>query len=192
MRPPVSKGWVALAAVGGLAYPFLVYFGITVIPPAALLLVALILIAARIVSLSRLVGSRWWLAAFGVAALGLIGLLAAAPALAVKAYPVAVSLAVAAVFALSLVFPPTLIERIARLTEPDLPPEGVIYTRKVTWVWVFFLIGNAIISIATALYGSLEQWTLWNGFLSYIAMGALFSGELVVRRVVRRRHQVLS
>ena len=69
----------------------------------------------------------------------------------------AISLAVATIFAASLRFPPTVIERIARLTEPDLPPEGVIYTRKVTVVWVAFLLVNAAISLWTALCGSLEQ-----------------------------------
>jgi len=104
----------------------------------------------------------------------------------VKAYPVAVSLAAAAVFALSLHFPPPVIERIARLTEPDLPPKGVAYTRRVTEVWVGFLLLNASISAATAVWGSLDQWTLWNGLLSYLAMGALFAGEFVVRQRVRR------
>ncbi|HLN22604.1 MAG TPA: hypothetical protein VK558_01320, partial [Patescibacteria group bacterium] len=106
--------------------------------------------------------------------------------LAVKAYPVAVSLAVAGVFGLSLVYPPTVVERLARLSEPDLPPQGVAYTRKVTLVWVLFLLANAGVSTATALWGSLAQWTLWNGLLSYVAMGTLFAAEFMIRRRVRR------
>jgi uncharacterized membrane protein len=95
-------------------------------------------------------------------------------------------LALATIFGASLRFPPTVIERIARLTEPDLPPEGVVYTRKVTAVWVGFLLVNAAISLWTVLWGSLEQWALWNGLLSYLAMGILFTAEYLVRRVVRR------
>ena len=30
------------------------------------------------------------------------------------------------------------IERIARLQHPDLPPEGVVYTRRVTQIWCVF------------------------------------------------------
>ena len=54
------------------------------------------------------------------------------PVIAARAYPVAISLAMAAIFAASLRHPPTIVERIARLSEPDLPPEGVAYTRQVT------------------------------------------------------------
>ena len=106
--------------------------------------------------------------------------------LAVQAYPVVVSLSVAAIFGFSLLFPPTLVERIARLTEHDLPPSGVIYTRKVTAIWTVFLIANAGVSAVTALWGTLAQWTLWNGLLSYLLMGTLFIGEWLVRKRVRR------
>lgn len=181
---------MVVAAAGGLAYPFVVYFGLAVVPPAALLLVGLGLIAARMVGMRRLEGSTVWLIAFAVAGLALVGLLAAVPQMAVKAYPVAVSLAVAAVFALSLRFPPTVIERLARISEPDLPPEGVAYTRRVTQIWVAYLVANAAISTATALWGSMDQWTLWNGLLSYLGMGTLFCGEFLLRRRIRRRYQV--
>jgi uncharacterized membrane protein len=88
------------------------------------------------------------------------------------------------VFAVSLRYPPTIVERIARLREPDLPPAGVAYTRQVTRVWVGFLLANAAVSFWTARWGSLDQWALWNGLLSYLAMGALFGGEYLVRRMV--------
>ncbi len=92
----------------------------------------------------------------------------------------------AAVFGLSLLFPPTIVERIARITEPNLPPGGVVYTRRVTAIWAVFLLFNAVVSAATALWGTLAQWTLWNGLISYLLMGTLFAGELIVRRAVRR------
>ena len=89
--------------------------------------------------------------------------------LAVKIYPILMSLSVASVFALSLRYPPTVIERLARIREPELSPAGITYTRKVTIVWVVFLIANAGVSLITALWGTLAQWTLWNGLLSYLA-----------------------
>ncbi|MDR3439081.1 hypothetical protein [Telmatospirillum sp.] len=183
----MNSRWGVAAIVGGLAYPFLVYFGMTALPPAALVLIALGLIALRMAGFSGLAGRMVSLAIIAVAVLALVFLLLVSPYLAVKIYPVAVSLGTALLFLLSLRFPPTAIERIARLTQPDLPPAGIAYTRKVTQVWIGFLIGNAFVSALTALWGSLELWTLWNGLLSYLAMGGLFVGELLVRRRVQRR-----
>ena len=115
------------------------------------------------------------------AAIVLAVLLAVSPTIAARAYPVAISLATATVFALSLHHPPTIIERIARLTQPDLPAAAIVYTRRVTVVWVAFLLINAAISLWTALWGTLDQWALWNGLLSYLAMGVLFAGEYLIR-----------
>jgi uncharacterized membrane protein len=138
----------------------------------------------RLIGTSRLRRPLADTVAFVSAAIALVALLAVAPAIAARAYPVAISLATAAVFAVSLRYPPTIVERIARLREPDLPPAGVAYTRQVTRVWVGFLLANAAVSFWTARWGSLDQWALWNGLLSYLAMGALFGGEYLVRRMV--------
>ncbi len=189
MKPPPSKRWLILATVGGLAYPFAVYFGHSAFPAIVFVLAGMTLVLLRLLGLRGLVGGPGRLLPFAIAAFLLGSLMVWAPALAVEAYPVLVSLTVATLFGLSLVFPPTVVERIARLTEPDLPPEGVRYTRKVTVVWLGFLLINALISTAAALWGSLAQWTLWNGLLSYFAMGLLFVGEFIVRGVVRSRAQ---
>jgi len=178
--------WLILIFAGGLLYPLLVYFGATKIPSICFVLVGLALIGLRILALRRRPNARIWIIAFLIAAFGLVIVLLLDPALAVKAYPVAVSLCVATIFGLSLLYPPTLVERMARLKEPNLPAQGVLYTRKVTIIWTVFLLANALISTATAVWGTLAQWTLWNGLISYILMGALFIGEMMVRRVIRR------
>ncbi len=102
-------------------------------------------------------------------------------------YPVMMSFGVAAFFGGSLLFPPPLIERIARLSEPNLGPKGVAYTRKVTMAWFIFSLLNAMISLTTALYGNLELWTLYNGFISYLLMGSLFLSEYGFRQYYKRR-----
>lgn len=178
--------WLVLAATGSLGYSCLAYATIGSIPPVGLVLIGLGLIAVRMIGMRRMPGARRWIACLAVAGVALIALLAWKPALAARAYPVAVSLSVAAVFALSLRYPPSIVERIARLSEPDLPPRGVAYTRRVTGVWVVFLVINAAISLATALWGSPGLWALWNGVLSYVAMGLLFAGEYLIRQRVRR------
>lgn len=100
-------------------------------------------------------------------------------------YPVLVNASLLIVFALSLYWPPTIVERMARLTEPTLDAHGVQYTRRVTQMWCVFFVANGAISSWTALIDNEKIWTLYNGFIAYILMGALFAAEWLVRRRVR-------
>jgi uncharacterized membrane protein len=84
-------------------------------------------------------------------------------------------------FAWSLVYPPTIIERIARITEPDLPAAGVRYTRAITLVWCGFFLCNGLAALYTALYTSFEVWALYNGLIAYVLIGCLLGGELLYR-----------
>jgi uncharacterized membrane protein len=120
-------------------------------------------------------------------AVTLLGLVLWSPLFGLKAYPILVNLAFASAFALSLAFPPTAIERIARLREPEPSAEAVAYMRKVTVVWLAFFLVNAAISGWTAVGASLEIWTLYNGFIAYLAVGALFAAEYLVRLGLRNR-----
>lgn len=104
-------------------------------------------------------------------------------------YPVIINSALALIFSYSLVNPPPVIERLARLTQADLPPHAVLYTRNVTKVWLGFFIINGLIASYTALFTSLKTWTLYNGLIAYILMGLLFSGEYVVRLRVQKRNE---
>ena len=76
-------------------------------------------------------------------------------------------------------------KRFARLRDPDLPDGAIEYCRKVTIVWTVFCLSNAMIAAATALWGSIEVWTFWNAGLSYVLLGTLVIGEMIVRRQVR-------
>jgi uncharacterized membrane protein len=118
------------------------------------------------------------------AAIGALLLVVLSPLAGLQSYPILVSLALAGVFAHSLWRPPTVIERIVRLRKPNMPAP-VSYLRKVTLVWLGFFLANAAISAATAMSGSLELWTLYNGLISYLIMGTLFAGEWIVRGFVR-------
>jgi uncharacterized membrane protein len=94
------------------------------------------------------------------------------------------SIAIAAVFAMSLAHPPSLIERYARLRHPELPPEGRSYCRAVTMVWTAWLSVNALVALLLAVFGSDAAWALWTGVIAYLVMGFLFAGEFVLRRMV--------
>ncbi len=101
-------------------------------------------------------------------------------------YPVVVNLAMLLLFAASLWRAMPLVERLARLREPNLPPQAVRYTRRVTQVWCLFFIFNGGMALATCLIGNLHLWTLWNGGISYLLIGMLMGGEWLVRQRMRR------
>jgi uncharacterized membrane protein len=168
-----------LAGIATVSYPFLVYFGMPYLPPA--LLVALAIGIGALQLLRKRGGgliSRW---SFLLIVCVLLALLALRPVLAMQAYPPIVNLCLAATFAWSLAHPPTVIERLARLRTPDLVPKAIAYTRSVTWVWTIFFLANAAIATACALWSTVAVWTLWNGLIAYLLIGALVAGELVVR-----------
>ncbi len=102
-------------------------------------------------------------------------------------YPVAVNVVMLVLFGGSLFTAMPLVERLARLREPELPQRAIIYVRRVTQIWCLFFIINGSIALATCLAGSLHWWTLWNGMVSYLLMGLLMAGEWWVRRRLQAR-----
>ncbi|WP_127960182.1 hypothetical protein [Serratia microhaemolytica] len=102
-------------------------------------------------------------------------------------YPVVVNLVMLTLFAGSLFSAMPIVERLARLREPELPPEGVRYTRRVTQVWCLFFMVNATIAFSTAWYGDVQLWTAWNGMIAYLLIGLLMAGEWSVRRRMIKR-----
>lgn len=177
------KRWIAAALLlAGLAYPFAVYFGIEHLSPRlfALLLGGLWL-ARSLLAPSR-PGGR--LLTGGALAFCLALALLDDPLL-LRWYPVLVNLAMLGAFGITLIYGPPLIERLARLREPDLPPKAVRYTRRVTQVWVLFFIFNASLATVLTLWAPLSWWTLYNGLIAYLLMGLLFAGEWLVRQRVR-------
>ncbi len=105
-----------------------------------------------------------------------------------RLYPVLVNLALLVWFTSSLYFPPPVVERLARLKEPDLPAHAITYTRKVTKLWCIFFLLNGSVALYTSLFSSLSVWTFYNGFLAYCLMGMLGAGEYLVRRKVKQAH----
>lgn len=97
-------------------------------------------------------------------------------------YPVVVNMVMLTLFGGSLWTAMPLVERLARLHTPELPPAGVRYTRRVTQVWCFFFIVNGAIALFTALRGDMRLWTVWNGMIAYLLMGSLMAGEWLIRR----------
>lgn len=162
-----------------MLYPFAVYFGTRYLEPWKIACILIVLLGLRLIascavkhwsSLLLMVGLVYF--AFAIWSNELLTL---------RFYPAIANAAMLLLFSWSLLSPPTLIERIARIQHPNLPPEGVVYTRRVTQIWCGFFIVNGSIALATALWSSMAIWSLYNGFIAYLLMGILFVGEYLVR-----------
>ncbi|SDF17173.1 MULTISPECIES: hypothetical protein [Rhodanobacteraceae] len=170
--------------VVGILFPFIVYFGMDHVstPVFGLILGGLWLIRAP--ALLRQPGGGWML---GITLIYCTVLAFGGEERLLRWYPSLICALLFGAFGLSLKFGPPMIERIARVAEPDLPPVAIAYTRKVTWVWVGFFFLNGTASALLAGWGPLSWWTFYNGILAYSVMGALFLGEWILRQRLRRR-----
>jgi uncharacterized membrane protein/acyl-CoA synthetase (AMP-forming)/AMP-acid ligase II len=111
-------------------------------------------------------------------------------ALFLKLYPVFISILLLSAFGYTLFFPPEMIFRFAALRDKSVTGSAGekqvrAYCRKVTLVWCGFFIVNGGIALGT-VFGSDALWTVYNGGISYILMGLLFAGELMVRRRLKK------
>ncbi len=175
-----------LLGVVTVAYPVVVYLSLGHFEPRWL---ALLLLAIALVRL----GLGRTVAAWGVVAVALsLALLTwlGNALMPIKLYPVAVNAFMLVMFGSTIVRPPSAIERLARLSEPDLPEVAIAYTRKVTLVWCAFFFINGCIALATALWGTEAQWTLYNGGIAYVLMGLIAGVEWLVRKRVRGQQGV--
>lgn len=183
-----------LSAILLLAYPFAVYFGIERFGIEAIASVLIFFFIIRILAgskstLKELKYLAWVTGGVGILLLSLGALLNQQGWL--TYYPVVVSLCLLSVFGFSLFQEQSLIERFARLQEPDLDPRAISYTRTVTKVWCCFFMINGSIALSTC-FMPLSYWTLYNGLISYIAMGLLFATEFIVRKRIQKKLKPLK
>lgn len=178
----------ALTGLMLLAWPFLIGFGLASNSLHGILPVMALVLLLRVCQARRQGGPLRYL--FVSVALAGIALCAASYVLHahqwVLFYPVVVNLVMLVVFGGSLWTAMPVVERLARLREPDLSPVGVRYTRRVTQVWCGFFIINGAIALFTVLHADIRLWTLWNGMIAYLLMGTLMAGEWLVRQRVMK------
>lgn len=176
-----------LTAVLTALYPLAIWFGDGKVEPRWLAMLLLLAAASRLPAMKVSAAARW--SAAGALALA-AGAVWANALLPLKLYPVLVNAALLAAFAYSLAARMPMIERLARLTEPELPAAAVAYTRVVTQVWCVFFLVNGAIALWTALWASQAVWSLYNGVIAYLLMGLLLGGEYLVRLRFKRLHHV--
>jgi uncharacterized membrane protein len=133
-----------------------------------------------------------------IAAFALAGALAAAltvpPALLIHAPPVALHVALSALFGATLLGGrEPMVTRFARAEHGgSLPQDLQRYTRALTFLWSAFFAAMAAASASLALWGSATAWSLFTNLFSYLAVAGVFSAEYAYRRLRYRHHRHLS
>jgi uncharacterized membrane protein len=173
-------------------YPIAIYFVDTYLTPSQLMAGLLLLLAARVLTASWMkpVNRDRNIALIMLMLVAAVMVLLLMPGIDMgylRLYPVLINLMAFAIFFGSLYSRMPLVERIARMVHSDLPPQGVIYTRYVTWVWCAVLLFSASVSLYTAIGTSLETWSLYNGLIVYFLFSSVFLCEYLVRIQLRRK-----
>lgn len=186
----VAKALIGLVL---LAYPVAIYLARDHFTPSQMLAGLLALLGVRSLVagwILRVHAVRQWV--LGAALL----LAAVAMALAgnwvrlewLRFYPVLFDLAVAGMFLGSLFTERSLIERIASLFHREpLSANTIRYARHVTEAWAALMIVIALVATYTAVVSPLATWSLFNGVIVYVVLGAFFAGEYALRRHMKRK-----
>jgi uncharacterized membrane protein len=165
-----------------LVYPFFVYFGLTHFDSTLVMFFVIALLMIRgFTETQKNTRSVIFTSAFGVLVVAYFW----GDQQGLKLYPVLVNASMLLLFVSSLYAKQSIIERMARLKEPNLPETGVRYTRKVTIVWCVFFTLNGLVALFTAFWTSNETWLFYNGFLAYVLIGLLVVIEWIVRYRVK-------
>ncbi|MFW5386956.1 hypothetical protein [Yersinia sp. 2542 StPb PI] len=178
-----------LTVIALTAYPLAVWFGLSRWGMQVLAPILLLMFTLRLVTVRSKIKQQLWLGK-ALALAGIILSLASwglGKAQWLLFYPVVVNIILLMLFSYSLFRPPPIIERLARLSEPELSSRAVAYTRKVTQVWCGFFAVNGTIALATCLYGNMHIWALYNGGLSYLLIGSLMGLEWIIRKRVQQQ-----
>jgi uncharacterized membrane protein len=175
-----------LSVVLTIVYPVAVFYALTNYSPRVVGLLGLAIVIPLFALRFRNKGREHLWAVLRVPLIILALLLAGAifddPRF-VLAMPVLISLALLGTFGASLRGGgPSMIERFARMQEPELSAAQVVHCRQATIAWCAFFLVNAGIAAALALLEMTAWWAIYTGGIAYAAMGVMFAGEFVVRR----------
>ncbi len=177
----------ALAGLLLVTYPLVVYFGLARFSTRTVALVLLVALAPLVVHRLRRLDGRA-LRSLAWAPVATIACLAAGALLGASGFVLLVPVGVNGV--LLVTFATTLrsgsvpmIERFARLQEPELSEPKRRWCRGWTLVWVAFFAANGATALVLTLTASLAAWTTYNGLIAYLLIGVLVASEWIGRRI---------
>ena len=185
--PQKRMQWVAVA-IGLLfaLYPLLVWVGLANQSPRSVAIGLLLVMVPVLWHLVRRAGPKTAMSLLLAPALTVAAVAGSAlfdDAAWLFAEPVVISLVLLLVFGVTLrrgARP--MIERFARLQEPDLTPPKQAWCRLWTWIWCGFFVVNAASSWLLSALAPMAWWVFYTTTLAYVLMGVLFASEWLLRR----------
>ncbi len=171
-----------------IAYPIVVWLGLSSGSPRHVAILLLAVMTPALLLRSRGQGGRPPLRGLAVVPATILGVLVVAAILdggeLILATPVAANAVLLLSFGATLRSgSASMIERFARLQEPDLSESKQAWCRLWTKLWCGFFVANGAIAAALALAGDVEAWALYNGLFAYALIGGMFALEWTLRRV---------
>ncbi|MEM7607747.1 MAG: hypothetical protein AAF411_20525 [Myxococcota bacterium] len=186
-RRPTLLGVVVVVAgiVLSVGYPLLIWWSLTRYSARTTSLIALSAIVPLALLRAYRMGRAHVLTVLRVpAAIGAalaIGALTDDPR-AILATPVLISAALLLSFGWTLREEMSMIERFARMQEPELSPPKVAHCRQMTVLWCVFFVINGAIAGALAVAAPLQWWAAYTSGIAYALMGMLFAFEYALRK----------
>ncbi|MBX2813405.1 MAG: hypothetical protein KTR25_16435 [Myxococcales bacterium] len=95
--------------------------------------------------------------------------------------PMVTNLVVGWSFGWTLWVGPPMIERFARLVEPQLSAPKVHWCAVWTYVWVGYFGVNMVITSLLTAFAPISWWVIYTGCVTYLLMGILFVVEILGR-----------
>jgi len=184
----VLKGILGLVIV---AYPFLVYLAIQKQTLGVLALFLITVAILRLILANKLSAAKLNVARQSALVLIVLAVMSfwLKDSEWFMVYPVIMNVIMLIFFGQSLFQEKSMIQRFAEIKEKNITAEKQRYMRQLTIVWCGFFVVNGLVSFYTWQFTSLEIWTLYNGFISYLLIGLLIVGELIFRRfTISKRH----
>lgn len=175
----------ALIMIFFVAYPFIVYFGLSVLPPSFFGLILVVLLGLRFGILlpeERLLFLPILLVFLAYA----VTTVFVDSAQLLLYYPALVNFTFFLIFANSLRNGEPLLLRFVRVRGYTISDHTPRYLFWLTMVWAVFFVLNGLLSIWTSTL-SIQAWTLYNGLISYFLVAILGVGEWLFRRYYKKR-----
>ncbi len=180
---------LAMLIIGVLAlfYPLVIFLGVSYFSPA-FFGIGLLIIAAFKLFFKKNQSDVRQLCVISVLIFYSLYIAITNDQLALRFYPVIVSLSVAGFFWMTLFDEQSIIERIARIAGKDITDNAKRYTRALTAFWVGVLLLNAVVAGYMALYSSLRAWAIYNSFVSYLIFFFVFALEFLYRQYYIKKY----